>query len=193
MADTEIVFANVDAYIKFASQVIFLQASTTVLRHFLLHAHSLHVSLDTILPRFSRRTSDHRTPVPFILVHFVIKSFSTFCSKCSNHLNLALWILSSTHLMPSPRWLNSSSLGFLSFKGNPNILWTIILSALPNLSRPFAFIARVSLSYTNTLNTGIIYFPLQFQNRHPFFLKTGASSSSSSPFIFKTSISSTLS
>ena len=113
----------------------------------------LHVFLGAPLPP---------TPVTFILVHFFTQSFSSFCSTYRNHLNLALWILFSTHSMP--KRLKSSSLCFLSFKETPHILRTIILSALPNLARSSAFIAHISLPYTNTLWTQASYiFPFSFK------------------------------
>ena len=91
------------------------------------------------------------TPITFILVHFFTQLFSSFRSTCPNHLNLPLCILFSTHSMP--KRFKSSSLRFLSFKDTPHILLTIILSALLNLARSSAFIAQVSLPYTNTLCT----------------------------------------
>ena len=102
------------------------------------------------------------TPVTFVLEHFFTQSFSSFRSTCPNHFNLALWILFSTHSMP--KWLKSSSLCFLSFKDTPHILRTIILSTLSNLARSSAFIAQMSLPYTNTLWTQASYiFPFSFK------------------------------
>ena len=95
------------------------------------------------------------TPITFILVHFFTQLFSSFRSTCPNHLNLPLCILFSTHSMP--KRFKSSSLRFLSFKDTPHILLTIILSALLNLARSSAFIAQVSLPYTNTLCTQASY------------------------------------
>ena len=146
--------------------------STTVLRHFLLYTHSLYVFLYTTPPRFPRSTSfyhsGHIHPCAF---H---RPIVLFCSTCPNHLSLALWILFSTHSMP--KWLDSSSLCFLSFKDTSHILRTIILSVLLNLARSSAFIAQVSLPYTNTLWTQASYiFPFSFKET-PLFVKTGASS-----------------
>ena len=102
------------------------------------------------------------TPITFILVHFFTQLFSSFRSTCPNHLNLPLCILFSTHSMP--KRFKSSSLRFLSFKDTPHILLTIILSALLNLARSSAFIAQVSLPYTNTLCTQASYiFPKWIQ------------------------------
>ena len=133
--------------------VIFLQAQRSCAISFFIPTASmsfltqLHVFLGAPLST---------TPVTFILVHFFTQSFSSFRSTCPNHLkpcslDLALWILFSTHSMP--KRLKSSSLRFLSFKDTPHILRTIILSALLNLTRSPAFIAQVSLPYTNTLWT----------------------------------------
>ena len=114
------------------------------------------------------------TPITFILVHFFTQLFSSFRSTCPNHLNLPLCILFSTHSMP--KRFKSSSLRFLSFKDTPHILLTIILSALLNLARSSAFIAQVSLPYTNTLCTQASYiFPFSFKET-PLFVSTGASS-----------------
>ena len=107
------------------------------------------------------------TPITFILVHFFTQLFSSFRSTCPNHLNLPLCILFSTHSMP--KRFKSSSLRFLSFKDTPHILLTIILSALLNLARSSAFIAQVSLPYTNTLCTQASYiFPFSFKETPPF-------------------------
>ena len=62
----------------------------------------------------------------FILVHFFTQLFSSLRSTCPNHLNLALWILSSTHSMP--KRLNSSSL-FYPLK-------TLHTSFVPSSSQP---------------------------------------------------------
>ena len=132
--------------------------STTVQRHFLLHTHSLHVSLDTILPRFSRSPSAHYSSHihPCAILHQIVHFLPLNMPK--PYLNLALWILFSTHSMP--KRLNSSSLRFLSFKDNPHIFRTIILSALPNP----VFISHVSLPYTNTLWIQASYiFPFSFK------------------------------
>ena len=108
------------------------------------------------------------TPITFILVHFFTQLFSSFRSTCPNHLNLPLCILFSTHSMP--KRFKSSSLRFLSFKDTPHILLTIILSALLNLARSSAFIAQVSLPYTNTLCTQASYiFPFSFKETPLFW------------------------
>ena len=143
--------------------------STTVLRHFLLHAHIVFMSLLTQFFDVFLGAPLPTTPVTFILVQIFTKSFIPFRSTCPNHLNLALWILFSTHSMP--KRLNCSSLRFLSFKDNPHILRNIILSALPNLSRSSVFISHVSLQYTNTLwIQAYIFFP-SVSNGHPFLSK----------------------
>ena len=150
--------------------VIFLQAqqscaipSFTPIAFMSLLTQLLHVFVEAPLPT---------TLVTFILVQFITQSFSSFHSTCPNHLNLALWILFSTHSMP--KQLKRLSLCFLSSKDAPGILCIIIFSALPNLARFSSFIAQVSLPYTNTLWTQASYiFPFSFNEAH-LFVKTGA-------------------
>ena len=98
------------------------------------------------------------TPITFILVHFFTQLFSSFRSTCPNHLNLPLCILFSTHSMP--KRFKSSSLRFLSFKDTPHILLTIILSALLNLARSSAFIAKSRYHIpTLSVHRHHIFFP----------------------------------
>ena len=121
--------------------------------------------LDTT-PRFPQSISG-TSPVTFILVHFFAQSFSSFRSTCPNHLNLALWILFSTHSMT--KRLKSSSQRFLSFEDTLHILRTIILSALTSLARSSTFIAQVLLPYSNTLWKQALYiFPLSFRRETSF-------------------------
>ena len=149
--------------------------STTVLRqvrHSHFYTHSLHVPLTHLLQVFLRALLP-TTPVSFILVYFFTQSFSSFHSTCPNHLNLALWILFVTHSMP--KLLKTSSLCFLSFKDTTHPSYHHPLSS-PQPSQVLHFHSPcLATIYQHFLNTGIIYFPLQFQRDTPF-CKTGASS-----------------
>ena len=147
----------------------YIPPSTTVLCYFLFYIHSLHVSLDTTLHVFLRAPLP-TAPVTFILVHLFTQSFSFFSSMSPNHLNHALWILASTHSMP--KWLNISSLRFLSFNDTPHAhpSYHHLFSPPQPIQVPRIRSPRLVTIYQHSEHRHHIFF-YSVSNRHPFLSK----------------------
>src|SRR5579863_4451071 len=107
-------------------------------------------------------------------LHFDTHSSAPLRFTCPNHLNLPRLTRSATLIIFK---LSSSSCDlFLSFSVTPHIHLTIILSVLSSCCTLATFRGHVSLPYTITLCTHVLYiFPFIF-NDIPLTVRIGASS-----------------
>ena len=111
-----------------------------------------HVFVNTLSPVFLGLPRS----LPFtlsntILLHAVSQSSGSLRSTCPNHLNLPRLTTSETLSMPSR--LNCSAFAYLSLSFTLHLI--IILSVLSSLCISSAFIAHVSLPYTNKFLTQV--------------------------------------